>query len=139
MVFHRIDPKPIRQRVLLIPADAGKPIQSLDIEAGFKSYNATIAALWGDVVAVRLPAILSLGQRLRLSVDLWIDDEGMLRETPALNARASALAGRVLAGDCMAMCTRSGAAITMPAEVEAAIMEVIKPPTDGGFLIVDPR
>jgi hypothetical protein len=134
MVFHKLDPQPMRQRVVLLPADPSRPIQSIDIDAGWQAYNATIAASWGDVVTVRLPSIVREADRFKVNADMWIDDEGMMRETPSLNARASALAGRVIAGDAMVMCTnRKGEASQMPAQVEAAIIAVLQADGDNAI------
>ena len=89
------------------------------------------------MVGVRLPAILAEAKTTGLHVDLWIDDEGMLVHHPNLNARASALAGRVVAGDALVMCTRYGSSVTMPQAIEAAVMRAISP--EDGKPIVELR
>lgn len=137
MVFHTLDPKPHEQRVILVPANYDAPVQLMTVQAGYENYNAAIAARWGDVVSVRLPAILAAAKPTGLHVDLWIDDEGMLVNSPNLNARASALAGRVIAGDALVMCTRNGSSVTMPQAIEAAVMQAISP--EDGKPIVELR
>lgn len=137
MVFHTLDPKPHEQRVILVPANYDAPVQLITVKASYENYNTAIAAQWGDVISVRLPAILAAAKPTGLHVDLWIDGEGLLVHHPNLNARASALAGRVIAGDVLVMCTRNGSSVTMPQAIETAVMQAISP--EDGKPIVELR
>lgn len=92
-------------RGILIPADVSLPIEEIDVDSGWKGIGTTIArGTEEDYVYIeRTPTnsvrnLLANPSQQYPSVDLWVDEEGLLKSLP-MNPRASLLSSDYLAGN----------------------------------------
>lgn len=74
---------------------------------GFEEFNAEIGADTGSVLTIKcltnfIPEDVKAGHGI-LSIDMWIDDEGRLREDAVLNEYATVLTSQLIYGDCVLM------------------------------------
>jgi hypothetical protein len=103
-----------------------------DIEGkDYPQFNAAIGADTGAVVRSRgLTAALMDGGGRRLfgcdSVDLWVDDEALMKPEPKVNVLASVFAAQLIHGDALVMLSNAGGeSMGLPLEVEYWLMGVI--------------
>lgn len=93
-------------RGIFIPADLSEPIAEVNVDSGWKGIGTAIAKGTDEeyVYIERTPtnAVKSLlvSQSRYPSVDLWVDEEGLLKGLP-FNTRAMMLYGEGLAGNAL--------------------------------------
>jgi len=115
---------------MLLKADGGAWVREI-ADKDYTQFNAAIGADTGGIVRSRgLTEALMGGGGRRLfgceSVDLWIDDEALLKPEPKVNVMASVFAAQMIYGDVLVMLSNAGGeSMGLPVEVEFWLMGVI--------------
>lgn len=108
-------------RVLFLRCDSRVPVCML-IPPHYSVFNATIGASVGTIVQCMKA---KSGQD---TLDLWVDDEGLIGPNAprSLNASASMIAGQPIFGDALLMShDRDGSPVDLPQDVILIVVEEI--------------
>lgn len=114
---------------LLLPASGEPKFGTID-NADWQEFNRAIKADTGAVVRSRglTEALGDTGRRMFAveTVDLWVDDEALLKPEPVPNVLASCFAGQMIHGDALVMLgTGQGESVGLPTELEFWLIGVI--------------
>lgn len=118
-------------RFLLLKASEG-PAHSVVLidNKGFEAFNAAINAQWGAVwPCLPMTEVMHLrGAHTDKVIDLWCDDEALLRAEPEYNELASRFAGTDIFGDALVMFAdpSTGESDGLPLEVAGWMSETCK-------------